>query len=603
MFWLVLTGLSLVWNTSRMEQSIQDIAMERGQLMFEMVRQTKINPDLMTSAPNLFKKQTIDNIGFRVISLTPMNPANGADQWEAEALKNFQSKGDYAFDSLEVMGELLFRYIGPVFAQEVCLKCHGGENVKVGDLRGGISVIVKGQPIYDSHQVSTQMMVLMHFAGFLLLSFTSVFFMHQLRDSWLVVTKTRDQLKYKERFLTNVTNAMGEGFLVLNKDGVISFANPESERLLGWKVFEMEGSKFIDLVCHEQEGASLKICERAIYQTLQDGKTRREDDHVFKHKDGRLIPVSYTVSVMYEGELLAGVVLTFNDISERKQSAEERSRLERQLNQTHKMEAVGQLAGGIAHEINTPIQYVGDNLRFLKEAFDDMGILLQVYEKLLAEAEENETLLPQVEAVRRAIKDADLAYLNEEAPKTIDQSIAGADQVARIVLAMKEFAHPGTKKRALADLNQIISNASAVCKNEWKYVADTELRLAEDLPQVNCTGGELSQVILNLIVNAAHAIEEAKHGEKGKITISSEVVGNQVEVRVTDTGAGIPKDVQEYVFNPFFTTKDVGSGTGQGLAIAQDIVVSKHHGELFFETEEGVGTTFTIRIPLEVKDA
>lgn len=306
---------------------------------------------------------------------------------------------------------------------------------------------------------------------------------------------------------------------------------------------------------------------------------------------------------MYEGELLAGVVLTFNDISERKQSAEERSRLERQLNQTHKMEAVGQLAGDIAREINTPIQYVGDNLRFLKEAFNDMGIVLQVYEKLLAEAEENETLLPQVETVRRAIEEADLDYLNEEAPKTIDQSIAGADQVARIVLAMKEFAHPGTKKRALADLNQIISNASAVCKNEWKYVANTELRLAEDLPQVNCTGGELSQVILNLIVNAAHAIEEAQRSEKGKITISSEVIGNQVEVRVTDTGVGIPKDVQEYVFNPFFTTKDVGGGTGQGLAIAQDIVVSKHHGELFFETEEGVGTTFTIRIPLEVKDA
>ncbi|MEL0585582.1 MAG: ATP-binding protein [Candidatus Thiodiazotropha sp. (ex. Lucinoma kazani)] len=328
-----------------------------------------------------------------------------------------------------------------------------------------------------------------------------------------------------------------------------------------------------------------------------------KDNHVFKHKDGHLIPVSYTVSVMYEGELLAGVVLTFNDISERKQSAEERSRLERQLNQTHKMEAVGQLAGDIAREINTPIQYVGDNLRFLKEAFNDMGIVLQVYEKLLAEAEENETLLPQVETVRRAIEEADLDYLNEEAPKTIDQSIAGADQVARIVLAMKEFAHPGTKKRALADLNQIISNASAVCKNEWKYVANTELRLAEDLPQVNCTGGELSQVILNLIVNAAHAIEEAQRSEKGKITISSEVIGNQVEVRVTDTGVGIPKDVQEYVFNPFFTTKDVGGGTGQGLAIAQDIVVSKHHGELFFETEEGVGTTFTIRIPLEVKDA
>ncbi|MEW8462352.1 MAG: ATP-binding protein, partial [Candidatus Thiodiazotropha endolucinida] len=151
--------------------------------------------------------------------------------------------------------------------------------------------------------------------------------------------------------------------------------------------------------------------------------------------------------------------------------------------------------------------------------------------------------------------------------------------------------------------NRIVSNAVAVCKNEWKYVADTDLELGDNLPQVECLGGEISQVVLNLVINAAHAIEAAKLQQKGKITITTSHSENSVEVRVADTGTGIPMEVQDSVFNPFFTTKDVGRGTGQGLAIAQDIVMGKHQGELFFETEEGNGATFVMRLPLQRNSA
>lgn len=596
--WLVITGISLAWNLARLDQSVRDIAKERGRIMYEMVRQTKINPMLMVNDPDIFKQESIENISYRVVSSKPMNAQNRADDWEAGELARFSKVSDFAFEERAQGGDPVFRYIRPIFVQQVCLQCHGGEGVKVGDLRGGISVTVDARPIYESQMQTRLIVIFMHIGGFLLLSLTTLFLLRQLRRHWSLLTETQEQLKQNESFLTNVTNTMGEGFVVIDAQGRVTFANPECEWLLGRDASEMVGRQWLDLVYPKQNSRPITLEDTAFFQTLNDGLTRREEDEVFMHKDGLLIPVSYSVSAMSEGDSTRGVVLSFNDIGERKRAEEERSRLERKLNQTHKMEAVGQLAGGIAHEINTPIQYIGDNLRFLKEGFDDITSLLDTYQDLMRKAESDETLKPQVEAVKRCSEEIDFDYLKEETLKAIEQSLSGAEQVARIVLAMKEFAHPGSKQMALADLNRIISNAVAVCKNEWKYVADTELRLDPSLPQVECLGGELSQVLLNLVVNAAHAIEEAKRESKGRITVSSAVDGECVEIRVSDTGSGIEEAVRESIFNPFFTTKEVGRGTGQGLTIAQDIVVGKHHGEIFFETEVTVGTTFFIRLPL-----
>ncbi|MCU7850826.1 MAG: DUF3365 domain-containing protein [Candidatus Thiodiazotropha sp. (ex Monitilora ramsayi)] len=594
-FWLFVAGVSLLWNLNRLEQSISEMAMERGRIMYEMVRQTKINPRIMATDPTIFKRQAIKNIGYRVVSSAPKNEENQADRWEAAVLSGFTREDDFAFKEALYGGEEVFRYIGPVFVDNICLTCHGGEQVKVGDLRGGISVVVKSQPIYDSQHNARQMMIFMHLAGFVVLSLTAIFFMRQLREQWLLLTDTRDELIEKEKFLSDITNAMGEGFLVLDMEGAVTYANPECERLLGWRADEMVGEKLIDLVCHEE---GLDISQHPIMQTLQDGMIRRENDHIFLDKDGGKLPVAFSVSPMYEDEDLRGVVINFDDISERKAHEMEKSQLERELNQTHKMEAVGQLAGGIAHEINTPIQYVGDNLRFLKEAYGDIQDLLKVYGELQEKAVNNDELKEKANEISDAVEEADLDYLDEEVPRALDQSITGTEQVARIVLAMKEFAHPGTKSRALEDINRLINNAVAVSKNEWKYVADTSLKLEPDLPQVECMGGEISQVLLNLIINAAHAIKSADLETKGLISITSGQVGDTVEIRIKDNGTGIPASVRDSVFNPFFTTKDVGKGTGQGLAIAQDIVAVKHQGELFFETEEGVGTTFVIRLPL-----
>ncbi|MES9976113.1 MAG: ATP-binding protein [Candidatus Thiodiazotropha sp.] len=603
LFWLLITITSLIWNLSLIDRSVKDIAYERGRIMFEMVRLTKINPILMANDPAVFKKQVMEDIHYRAVSAQPVNPENMAEAWEMEALSQLENGTEYVFQPFLDQAQGYFRYIGPVFMQEQCIQCHGYEGKKVGDLRGGISVKVMAQPIMDSQFQFKQMMTFMHVAGFVLISLTSVLLIQQLRNQFNLLNRTKNELREKEQFLSDVTNSMSEGFVVIDHQGAVRYANPESEWLLGWGDVEMEGRQFVELVYGDKQTTAENSVKSAIDMTLRDGLIRTGFDDVFLHKEGRQVDVAYSVSPLLREVSDSGVVVTFNDISERKRADEERRNLERQLNQTHKMEAVGQLAGGIAHEINTPIQYVGDNLKFIKESYEDLGSLLKVYSNLMQKASDIPGLEAETAKVEETIDEIDLAYLEEETANAIEQSISGASQVAHIVLAMKEFAHPGSKQMALADMNRIVSNAVAVCKNEWKYVADTDLKLGENLPQVECLEGEISQVVLNLVINAAHAIEAAKLQQKGKITITTTHNENSVEVRVADTGTGIPIEVQESVFNPFFTTKDVGRGTGQGLAIAQDIVMGKHQGELFFETEEGNGTTFVMRLPLHRNSA
>jgi PAS domain S-box-containing protein len=282
----------------------------------------------------------------------------------------------------------------------------------------------------------------------------------------------------------------------------------------------------------------------------------------------------------------------------------ERIVLREQLLQAQKLESVGQLAAGIAHEINTPTQYIGDNVRFLKDAFQDMGSLLTNYNKLLLAVKEN-TLSPEtVKEISAAIEQTDAAYLLDEIPKAIDQTLEGVSRVAMLVNAMKEFSHPGTKEKLPLDLNRAIQSTITVSRNEWKYVAEMETEFDPSLPLIPCLPGEFNQVILNLIVNAAHAIADvAQKGgpAMGKIKVQTLNSPEWAEVRIQDTGTGIPEKVRNRIFDPFFTTKAIGKGTGQGLAIAHSVIVDKHGGSIHFETEEGKGTTFIVRLPFNSK--
>ena len=283
---------------------------------------------------------------------------------------------------------------------------------------------------------------------------------------------------------------------------------------------------------------------------------------------------------------------------------EERRSLESQLFQAQKLESIGQLAAGVAHEINTPVQYVSDNCRFLSESFLTLREVLAGYNELLESVKPTGLLPVAVERLEQKIHESDLEFLEDEIPKAINQSVDGLERVAQIVRAMKEFAHPGMDEKAPVDLNRAISNTLAVCRNEYKYVAQLETTFDLNLPPVYCLVGEINQAVLNLVVNAAHAISDAKRGAgEGLIRVSTARAGDFAEIRISDNGTGIPDAIRNKVFDPFFTTKEVGRGSGQGLALARHAIVKKHQGSLSFETVQNEGTTFILSIPVSGQPA
>lgn len=383
-----------------------------------------------------------------------------------------------------------------------------------------------------------------------------------------------------------------DGIAAVNEDGIVQSFNDAAGEIFGYAPDEVIGQDVTMLAPDSDRRCDNELL--AAYLNRDNAGIAGQPREVRgKRKDDSLFPLEIAISEVpvCSGHVFIGI---FRDIAERR-------RLESQLVQAQKMESVGQLAAGIAHEINTPTQFVGDNIRFLEDAFQDLASLLATCNQLCNATVEGEASEHLVADVVKAAKAADLEYLLEEVPLAISQSLEGVERVAKIVRSMKDFSHPGNETKQAVDLNRTLESTLTVCRNEWKYVADAVMDLDADLPPVTCLQGECNQVFLNLIINAAHAIGDGLTGEsteKGILTVSTRRNGNWAEVRIADTGTGIPKESHSRVFDPFFTTKEVGRGTGQGLAIAHSVITEKHHGTISFETEMGRGTTFIVRLPI-----
>ncbi len=406
--------------------------------------------------------------------------------------------------------------------------------------------------------------------------------------------QAEDELRQERDKINQYINNAGLLFVILNPDGTIQMVNQKAADILGYQTFELLGKNWFTLALPERLQVEVSDLFRNLVDFGQKGMDFYYENPILT-RDGveRLVAWHSTV-IKNDDDSIQAILASGEDITEQK-------RLQNQLLQAQKLESIGQLAAGIAHEINTPTQYVGDNIRFMQESFQDLSAVVQQIPAFLQAAKQN-TLTPEhLSDLETALKKADIEYLLEELPKAIDQSLDGVTRVSTIVRAMKEFAHPDAGEKTPTDLNHAIESTITISRNEWKYVADIVTDFDPALPLVPLLPGEFNQVILNMLVNASHAIADVLNGQseqKGTITLRTRLLEAYAEVQISDTGTGIPKEHISKIFDPFFTTKKVGKGTGQGLAISHNVIVEKLKGTIEVKSEVGKGTTFVLRLPL-----
>lgn len=402
----------------------------------------------------------------------------------------------------------------------------------------------------------------------------------------VVETRTSELREALERYRSLVENTAAIPWEYEPATGKVLYIAPQAARLFDCELADLSDPDFLATTTHaEDRGRVVAEIDQFVSRGCHSGDAI---DYRLITKSGGTAYVRTFLSST-DGRVVRGVTL---DLTKQRQ-------LEFELQQSQKLESVGRLAAGVAHEINTPVQFVSDSVQFVRDGVAELSGVVDMHRQLahcvLAGGPSHEL------ACRVAAADAeiDLGYLFQEFPTALDRALDGLGRVAAIVRSMKAFARPDGGTLAMVDLNAAVESTLTIARNEYRYVADVVTELGP-LPPVACYAGEINQVILNLVVNAAHAIAE-RNGEteqRGTISISTRVDGDSASISIRDTGNGIPAHIRHRIFDPFFTTKPVGAGSGQGLAVSRAIVVDKHHGTLTFDTEIGRGTTFHIRIPL-----
>ena len=398
----------------------------------------------------------------------------------------------------------------------------------------------------------------------------------------MTLVKQRRESFYQSVILETVK----DGILTIGADGLVKTANPSACQLFGYSPSDFDGIPAEKLLSTTETQEKPSPANHFLADYCDASQPVIEAIGCSANGDTLTLEFSASYGEFENHDLITWVVRDVGVIDA----------IKRQSNLSQRLEGIGELAAGIAHEINTPIQFVIENIKFLGEAYAAIHGVLDIYQ---SGREPDESLKATLEAACPAEQ---LSFYLDEVPDAISETKSGAARIGEIVAAIKEFAHPGTDSLASVNLNDLVNTAITVTANNCKYVATVDTRLGNSLPLVPCYRSQITQVLVNLIVNAADAIAESHHSDSneiGSITIETGQKKEHAFISVSDSGCGIDPEIMEKIFLPFFTTKDVGKGTGQGLAITHSIVVENHQGKLDIESEPGKGTKFTVLLPLE----
>ena len=527
-----------------------------------------------------------------------------------EKLRENASEPFFRFEE-EKNGNKKLRYAKADIMKVSCVNCHNTHpdspkrDWKVGDVRGVLEISVPLSEIVktDSEALDNTFMVLIAVLFTVLLMVGMLVGKQRLqatlslREAEVIKFEKERKLQKSQMQFSLIMNSIADAIISFDEEGTLDAYSNSAGRIFGYTQFEAANMKIFQLLSPEG-GELLRGKMASFMDNSSDNALHGLCETEGRRKDGTIFPleISVTWTDLNSGFRFA---VTCRDITDRKKAEEESKSEAKEQLQTQKMESLGILSGGIAHEINTPVQYVNDNLSFLEEVKDDLEPLVELIDKLVEANINGDPTSDLAKEIREKAKEVDMEFLSTEIPNAISQGLEGTKRISKIVLAIKEFSHPNSSELIEADINNAIEMTKTISRNQWKYLADVQLDLDDNLPMVPCLIGAFNQVILNMIINAAHAIEENGDDQKGLISISTHVEMEMAVIEISDNGAGIPADKIDKIFDPFFTTKETGKGTGQGLAISHTIITKKHGGQLNVESKQGIGTKFTIRLPLK----
>ena len=411
-----------------------------------------------------------------------------------------------------------------------------------------------------------------------------------------------EQLAKEREILAISLASIGEAIISIDLSGKVVLFNRAAEELTGFSKQDAEG-EVLQKVFRLLDEKTNKLIEDPLSHLLEIEEKSQKNlptkrPVLLTNENTRILISGKITPILVDQKKHIGYVIVFDDVTQKELMAA-------QSLLSSKMESIGQLAAGIAHEINTPIQYLGDNLNYINHTIEVLEEIDQKQFDLIKLVAQQKKFQKYEEDIVELRKKKRVDHFYSEGPVAVKESLEGIERVRKIVLAIREFSHSTVRENLLSDINKGILTTITISRNEWKYCADLETDLDPNLPMVWCRIDELNQVLLNMIVNATHAIKEKQKNstpEKGKITIKTTHTDERVFITITDTGCGIPDEIVGRIFDPFFTTKEVGKGTGQGLSLAHNIIVNNHHGMIHVQSIINVGTTFTIELPIKQQE-